>query len=418
MLFSSTRISGGSGGGGGSGTVTSISAATGITLTPNPITATGTVGLTIPVVISSGGTNSVTALSGSSIMISNGTSIIQGSAGTTTTVLHGNASGSPTYSAVSLTADVSGILPVANGGSGTSTAFTQGSVVFAGTSGVFSQDNPNFFYDATNHRLGIGTTAPSSLIDIIGAPMSNLGQIRVFDTTSATAGTGGGIVFSGYRNAQSSATDVGAAIKAAKSNSTALNFSFDLAFYTRLDPGAPAEVGRLTSTGNFGIATTTPVSKLNVAASPTATANFGTVSIGTGAFNGSTSGFFVGSSSGTSIAVNEVSGYAGDVINLQIAGVSEFKVSNVGKISIPSGSNKSTGTATLSSGTVTVSNTAITASSQILVTYNAPSGTLASGLSAPQASIVAGTSFVINSLTTAGVVNTLDNSTVTWFFIN
>ncbi len=44
----------------GSGTVTSISAATGITLTPNPITSTGTVGLTIPVVVSSGGTGVIT----------------------------------------------------------------------------------------------------------------------------------------------------------------------------------------------------------------------------------------------------------------------------------------------------------------------------------------------------------------------
>lgn len=42
------------------------------------------------------------------------------SLGTTTTVLHGNASGDPTFGAISLTADVSGILPVANGGTGSS----------------------------------------------------------------------------------------------------------------------------------------------------------------------------------------------------------------------------------------------------------------------------------------------------------
>lgn len=36
--------------------------------------------------------------------------------GTTTTVMHGNAAGSPAFSAVSLTADVTGILPGANGG--------------------------------------------------------------------------------------------------------------------------------------------------------------------------------------------------------------------------------------------------------------------------------------------------------------
>lgn len=42
------------------------------------------------------------------------------SAGTTTTVLHGNAAGAPTFGAVSLTADVSGNLPVTNLNSGTS----------------------------------------------------------------------------------------------------------------------------------------------------------------------------------------------------------------------------------------------------------------------------------------------------------
>ena len=58
--------------------------------------------------IANGGTNSSTGLSGSSIMVSNGTGIVQGTAGTTTTVLHGNAAGTPSFSAVSLTGDVSG----------------------------------------------------------------------------------------------------------------------------------------------------------------------------------------------------------------------------------------------------------------------------------------------------------------------
>ncbi|MBI9054960.1 MAG: hypothetical protein JEY96_14140, partial [Bacteroidales bacterium] len=50
--------------------------------------------------IANGGTNSGTALAGSSIMISDGTSILQGDAGTSTTVLHGNATGVPTYGQV------------------------------------------------------------------------------------------------------------------------------------------------------------------------------------------------------------------------------------------------------------------------------------------------------------------------------
>ena len=39
-----------------------------------------------------------------------------GSLGTTTTLLHGNAAGAPTFGAVVLTTDVSGVLPIANGG--------------------------------------------------------------------------------------------------------------------------------------------------------------------------------------------------------------------------------------------------------------------------------------------------------------
>src|SRR6266496_1374514 len=46
--------------GSGGGSVSSLTAGTGITLTPNPITTTGTVALSIPVAINSGGTGTTT----------------------------------------------------------------------------------------------------------------------------------------------------------------------------------------------------------------------------------------------------------------------------------------------------------------------------------------------------------------------
>lgn len=59
-----------------------------------------------------------TALTASNLILGAGTSKVAplGALGTTVTVLHGNAAGSPSFGAVALTSDVSGVLPVANGG--------------------------------------------------------------------------------------------------------------------------------------------------------------------------------------------------------------------------------------------------------------------------------------------------------------
>ena len=51
----------------------------------------------------------------------------------------------------------------------TFTGFTAGSVLFAGASGLLSQDNANLFWDASNARLGIGTNSPASPLHIVMA---------------------------------------------------------------------------------------------------------------------------------------------------------------------------------------------------------------------------------------------------------
>lgn len=100
---------------------------------------------------------------------------------TNVTLTLGGSPSTALLNAASLTLGWTGTLGVARGGTGTGTAFTQGSIVFAGASGVYSQDNANFFWDVTNHRLGIRTTTPTGLITIVPPTATTLGV----NTTSA-----------------------------------------------------------------------------------------------------------------------------------------------------------------------------------------------------------------------------------------
>ena len=79
-------------------------------------TSGGILGFTASGTLASSG-----ALTANALLLGGGagaTPTALGSLGTTSTVLHGNAAGAPSFGAVSLTADVSGTLPVANGGTG------------------------------------------------------------------------------------------------------------------------------------------------------------------------------------------------------------------------------------------------------------------------------------------------------------
>lgn len=73
-------------------------------------------------------------------------------------------SGGPITSSGTIT--MAGTLGVGYGGTGTTTTFTTGSVVFAGASGVYTQNNANFFWDNTNARLGLGTTGPAQRLHV------------------------------------------------------------------------------------------------------------------------------------------------------------------------------------------------------------------------------------------------------------
>ena len=60
---------------------------------------------------------------------------------------------------------------------------TSGSILFQGPSGI-AEDNANFFYDATNHRLGIGTTTPPAALSV-----GSTSQFQVSSAGSIAAST-------------------------------------------------------------------------------------------------------------------------------------------------------------------------------------------------------------------------------------
>jgi trimeric autotransporter adhesin len=65
--------------------------------------------------------------------------------------------------------------------------FTQGSVIFAGASGQLTQDNSLFYWDDTNHALGIGTIpAATAVLDII----NNSGATKAIQVTGYGSNVG------------------------------------------------------------------------------------------------------------------------------------------------------------------------------------------------------------------------------------
>jgi len=102
-------------------------------------------------------------------------------------LISGGVGVAPSYGKIGLTTHVSGTLGVGNGGTGTATAFTAGSVVFAGSSGIYSQDNTNFYWDDTNNSLGLGTATPVSLLELqSAAPVNTISNNGNVSTATGT----------------------------------------------------------------------------------------------------------------------------------------------------------------------------------------------------------------------------------------
>jgi len=82
-----------------------------------------------------------------------------------------------------------GTLSVSRGGTGTPGVFGSGSVLFAGTSGAYSQNAAAFHWDDTNARLGIGTVSPAYRLDVRGGDINTSGNIYATGSLYASSVT-------------------------------------------------------------------------------------------------------------------------------------------------------------------------------------------------------------------------------------
>ena len=247
----------------------------------------------------SASSNAVSGLTSAatSALVTNSSSVPSFTSGSTANRLLRTDGTTVSFAQAALTTDVTGTLPVTNGGTGTGTAFTSGSVVFADGSGVYAQDNTNFFWDDANDRLGIGVGASSNTITINGSSVGAALSTNIEGATdsigrlarrfSASAGLGTYLLGARSRGTQASQTIVSSGdsllrVEAAGHDgvdyekAAAINFEVDgttgsndmpgrMVFMTTLDGATSlSERMRIANTGYVGIGDTSPDTALDV----------------------------------------------------------------------------------------------------------------------------------------------------------
>ena len=119
------------------------------------------------------------------------------------------------------------------------TALTTGSVGFIGASGALLQDNANFFWDDTNNRLGLGTNAPTTALDVFGSGI--IGRLNATSTNNA---------YLGFSSAGTNKWSIG-------------NVQSDHRFRI-YNEATTSELVSVLSTGEFGIGIANPTTKFHI----------------------------------------------------------------------------------------------------------------------------------------------------------
>ncbi|HEV2493902.1 MAG TPA: hypothetical protein VG204_12630 [Terriglobia bacterium] len=182
----------------------------------------------------------------------------------------------------------------AGGGSsigGALTGGTAGSVLLVGAGPVLAQDNANFFWDATNHRLGIGTNTPGYPLDTTSSAANRTANfansaangVGVYSIASGSGSPLGiygalsganptsGVAIYGQANSNTGTSAVGVRGDCSGSNTSCYGMyatatgasTTNVGGYFAATGGA-SNYALLTGAGNVGIGTATPGSALAV----------------------------------------------------------------------------------------------------------------------------------------------------------
>jgi hypothetical protein len=340
----------------------------------------GKVGLTTHVsgtfAVGNGGTGQASNLTQYGVVYgSTATAMATTAAGTTTTVLHGNAAGAPTFGAVSLTADVSGTLPVANGGTGVTTAPAEAARIMGYTSTATAAGTTVLTNTSTQYQLFTGATTQTITLPVT----STLTTGWTFHIVNNSTGTltvnssGGNLVCTVIAGMTAMVTCI------ATATTTAADWEFGF-----------TDFGTITGTGAVVLGTGPTITNgaLNgtVGATTPSTGAFTTVTASTSVLSTGAGG--IGYATGAGVAVTQLSSRT---------------------TTTPTTGAKTTGAVTLFTTTAvvgtyfsfTVPNTAIAITDTVVVTVRGATNTYVAFVT----DIVAATSFRITMASVAGTAS-------------